>query len=205
MYGKSILLTILLILSQTVSSAQQQAGAPVSEICVESWITGNKIREQVLTFKLDSSRREHTAIVRDVAIGRYKLILLHFPAGDGDHRLEYWAVQLKPVLSEGTQSKEKLGENLLTAEGPGPGKHYFPREDLVGILYPREAPKNAAEKLLGGDYYPVSAKRVIKIQNFYLMIQVTSFKLNETNPKKLDSMNVTIEFRNSYKCENDCK
>jgi hypothetical protein len=198
MNRKSILLITLLLLLTNICNAQQ-TGAPVSEIYVESWITGNKIREQVLTFNLDSTQREHTAIVRDIGAGYYKLILRHFPAGKEDYQLEYWFVQLRPILSERNQRKEKLGENLLTTTRSWSGKHYFPREDNVGYLYPRETPKSVLEKLLDGQFYPISAKRVIKVQNFYVVIQVNNFKMNETNSKKLDSMNVTVEFSNRHK------
>jgi hypothetical protein len=191
----SIFATIPLLLMASVCYGQQQNNTSV--IYVESWVTGNKIREQVLNFDLDPSKSEYTHVVRDYGAGYYKLILRHYPAGKENYQLEYWAVQLRPILSE-RDKKEKLGDNLLTAEGPRHADN-FPREDYVGYLYPREAPKNILEKLLDGSWYPISAKRVIKVENFYVMIQVNSFKMNEVNPKKLDSMNVKIEFRNRYK------
>jgi hypothetical protein len=201
MNRKSIFLAILLLLMASICYGQQQTNA--SEIYVESWKAGNKIREQVLTFNLDSSQPEYTTIIRDVGAGYYKLSLRHFPAGEKDYQLEYWVVQLKEVLSERNR-KEKLGYNLLAVEA-GSGGDNFPREDYIGFLYPREIPKNALEKLLDGRFYPISARRVIKVQNFYVVIQVNSFRMNDANLKKLDSMNVTIEFRNNYKNGSDCK
>jgi hypothetical protein len=190
-----ILLTLLF--SASICNAQQKTDN--SSVYVESWRAGNKIREQVLTFNLDSTQNEYSDYIRDVGINYYKLNLRRFPAGKKDYDFEYWVVQLKEVFSE-KNKKEKLGCNLLTVEGCGVGD-YFPKEDLVGILFPVEMPKNAIEKIYIERYYPLSVKRVIKVQNFYVLIQVNNYKMNEDNPKKLDSMNVTVEFKNEYKPE----
>jgi len=40
----------------------------------------------------------------------------------------------------------------------------------------------------------ISARRVIKVDNFYVIIWVDTFTLSETNPKAIESMQVTIKF-----------
>ena len=193
----SFLSTLVVVVSCCAFCPAQRPPAP--DIYVEGWKTGNKTSEQLFTFDLDSSQQKRTANVSDLRQVPYKLVLTKSPAGKEVYQHEYWVVELRPVISEG--NVKRLGGNLLTAEGPGPGGDNFPREDLVGILYPQEAPKNIVEKMRqpNGGYYPISARRVIKVENFYVIIQVDSFKLKETNPKKIDSMHVTIRFTNTYR------
>jgi hypothetical protein len=105
-------------------------------------------------------------------------------------------VLLKQVLSKKDAKKEKLSCNLLIAEGCGGGGDNFPREDKVSYLFPRETAKTQAEQILSGNFYPISAKRIIKVKSFYVIIQVDSYKMNESNPKQIDEMNVTIEVKN---------
>jgi hypothetical protein len=175
-----------------------------SPVYVESWTVGNKIREQVLKFNLDSSQNPNPEYIRDYGAGLYKLTLIRVPARESKYDLEHWAVQLQRVLSE-PNKKEKLTCNLLRAEGCGGGGDNFPKEDCVAVLFPAEAPKNSVEKVFFGRYYPVSAKRIIKVEDFYVLIQVKSYKMNETNSKKLDSMEVTIEFKNEYRPDKVCE
>lgn len=201
-----ILFAILILLLAAVCHAQQQS--ETSEIYVESWATGNQIRETVRSFDLESSKPKQTEIIRDIGSGVYKLILTLHPAVKERSQREFWVVELRRVLSD-RNKREKLGDNLLRVVGPpGPGQDYFPREDLIADLYPRESTKIDMETLgqpngggrPNGGYYPIGAKRVIKVQNFYVIIQVTAFELNKTDPSKLDSMRVTVEFSNS--CRN---
>jgi hypothetical protein len=189
------------LLCGALCQAQRPANPP--DIYVEGWKTGNKTSEQSFSFALDSSQKKRTANVTDSRQVRYQLVLNKFPAGKQDYQLEYWVVELRPVILK-RNGKEKLGDNLLAAEGPGPGGDNFPREDLVGILYPREAPKNILEKM-NLYFYPISARRVIKVENFYVIIRVDAFKLSETNPKQLDSMHVTVQFTNNYTNSNTSK
>lgn len=167
-----------------------------SEIYAESWST-DPLREQKFNVELDSIQNEYTEPVRRWGGVGYKLIFLKIAAGEKDYQLEHWVVQLREVLSKENAKKEKLGCNLLTVRGCSPGGDYFPREDLVGYLFPRENPTKI-DILLRGNYYPLKAKRVIKVKSFYVVIKVNSYQMNETNPKKLDAMNVTVEFKNNY-------
>lgn len=106
-------------------------------------------------------------------------------------------MELKEILSEKSARKEKLGCNLLTAEGCGPGGDNFPREDWAHYLFPWENPSKL-DRIFKGGYYPIKTKRVIKVKSFFVVIEVKNYKMNQTNPKKLDHMNVSIEFTNTY-------
>jgi hypothetical protein len=139
-------LSILIVIVSCCAFCQAQRPTSVPDVYVEGWKTGNKTSEQSFTFDLDSSQRKRTANFSDLRGVPYKIVLTKFPSGMEDYQLEYWRVELKPVISKRGR-KEMLGDNLLNASGPGTGGDYFPREDLVGILYPQEAPKNIFEKL----------------------------------------------------------
>jgi hypothetical protein len=201
-FRKIVFVIIGFLLLVNICEAQEQVDS--SPVYVESWKAGNKIREQVLKFNLDSTQNPNPEYIHDVGFGFYKLSLIRVPAGESKYDFEHWAVQLQQVLSE-TNKKEKLTCNLLKAEGCGGGGDNFPKEDYVAVLFPAKAPKNSVEKVFIGRYYPISAKRVVKVQNFYIFIQVNGYKMNETNPKKLDSMEVTIEFKNEYRPEKACE
>lgn len=166
-----------------------------SEVYVKSWSTEN-IRELKFNIELNSTKPQHTEYIRRWAGAGYRFDFINFPAGDKDWELEYWVVTLKPILSKENAKKEKLGCNLLIAEGCGGGGDNFPREDLIGYLFPRETAKTVTEKYLTTNYYPISAKRIIKVESFYVIIKVNSYKMNESNPKKLDTMNLSIEVKN---------
>jgi len=194
----SLISTLIVIASScALGLAQRPSTAP--DIYVEGWKTGNKTSAQSFTFELDSSQKRRTAEVSDLRQVRYRLVLSKFPAGKEDYQLEYWVVELRPVISK-RNGKETLGDNLLTAGGPGPGGDSFAREDLAGFLYPQEATKDNLERMRqpNGGYYPINARRVIKVENFYVIIRVDAFKLSWTNPKIIDSMHVTVEFTNHY-------
>lgn len=195
---------LLLLLLASVCLAQQKNDGSEIYVTGETAGTSAAICEQVLNFDLDTSHGERSAIIRDVGTGSYKLTLTWFPAGKEEFELEYWRVQLKEILSK-RKRKEKLGPGLLTYDGPA--GHHFPREDLIGILYPSAAPKNILDKMRqpNGGYYPISAKRIIRVRSFDVIIQVTDFKLSETHSKQLDSMHVTVELRSIYTDGKGCK
>lgn len=186
------------LLSASFLNAQQETAT--STVYVESWKANKKISEEVLNFNLNSTEKPNPEYIRDASLNFYKLTLVRVPSDNDTYDFEHWAVQLQQVLSK-PGKKEKLGCNLLAVETCGSGGDNFPKENSVGILFPAETPKNSLEKIYFGFYYPISAKRVIKVQNFYVLIQVRNYKMNDINPKKLDSMDVTIEFKNEYKTE----
>lgn len=154
---------LLLLLLATVCVAQR---TNASEIYVTSWST-DPLREQKFNVQLDSAQDKYTQSVHRWGGVGYKLIFLKIAAGAKEHQLEHWVVELKEVLSKESAKKEKFGCNLLTVEGCGPGRHYFPREDWIGYLFPRENPTKV-DILLRGGYYPLKAKRVIKVKSFYV-------------------------------------
>ena len=201
MFKKLLFLVFLLLFGGNLHAQETEKA---SEVYVESWTVGSQIREAKLEFVLDSPDSFYKQYVRDYRVGRYWLFLRHKPADVKNRQLEYWYVELKEILSKEDAKKEKLGCNLLRASVCGVSD-YFPREDNVADLYPREEPLTVEKTYLDLPYYPISSRRVIKVKNFYVIIQVNDYKMNTADPEKLDSMNVTVELRNTYIKENASK
>src|SRR3981081_2941131 len=95
----SLLSTLIVIVSCCALCPAQRPA--VTDIYVEGWKTGNKTSEQSFAFDLDSSQRKRTANFSDLRQVPYKLVLTKFPAGNEDYQLEYWVVELRPVMSKG--------------------------------------------------------------------------------------------------------
>jgi hypothetical protein len=173
--------------------------AESSTVYVVSW-ANDHLRDQKFNVELDSARNQYTKeVFRWGGVG-YKLIFTKIPAGKEDYQLEYWRVELKEILSAANTKREKLGCNLFTENGCGRGGDSFSRVDWVGDLFPRENPSKI-DLLLRGQYYPIKATRVIKVKSFFVIISVNGYEMSRTNRKKLDSMNVTVEFKNFYQFE----
>jgi hypothetical protein len=186
------LLTLLVFLPSPYAAQRRPA-----VICAESWKRGDgRIKEQTLTVTVGAEQPTFAAVIPDSEGRRqFKLSLRHHPAGREYYELEYWTVHLSQVKNGA--GEEDLGDNLLLAAQPGPGKHYFPKGDLIGYLYPREQPKRFLE-----NYFPIYGERVVKVEGFYVVINVNSYSYGQQNSKLVHSMNVSIEFRNDYvNCE----
>lgn len=192
---------VLLFLTACICNGQQQAIS--TDVYVKGWTVGNEIREQTLNFDLNASKKERSQIVRDYGVGYYKVILTHHYPMKGEYGKAYWVVELKDVLSQ-DKKREKLGNDLISPSWMRGGDSFGP-EDHIGVLFPKETPSNLIEKLLGPHYHPISSRRVIKVYDFFVIIKVNNYKMNDKNPKEIDSMNVTIEFKNHYQFGDECK
>ncbi len=168
-------------------------------VCVESWKKGKKqIGERLLNITLSAEQNSYETIIQDQS-GRdsYKLILLRYPAGKEDYNLQYLVVRLQEILPETGNTKDELRGNLLTMQAQGTGGDFFPQQDLVGFLYPNETPNR-----LFVQFYPIYTKRIIKVESFFVVLQVSDFQMNSKNNKLLDRININIEFKNE--AQEDC-
>lgn len=169
--------------------------------CVESWrLGGTRVVEQEFRVTLTPAQREHAADVPSASgLGSYRLLFRYNPARAV--KLDYWQVEMREVLPGDGGAGESLGPNLLTLEGTGPGGDNFPREDLVGYLYPKPDP--SVFKGDGLAFYPVDAKRVVKVEGFFLVLRVEGYQLNARQPATLDSLSLHVRLTNGYE-ESDC-
>jgi len=193
---KIIKLLSLLLAITILSHGQNQNGQHESVVSVKSWTTGNAIRENVFHFTLAPSESSRTEYIDSYGYGTYKLSF-HF--GKADKRISWdrdkWQVILQEVLSKANK-KEKVGCNLLSVSGCGGGGDYFPKEDNAAVLFPTYETKNPLEQIMQKRYYPIALPRTFWVRTFLVMLNVSKYKINGTDPTKLDSMDVSVSFRN---------
>jgi hypothetical protein len=160
---------------------------------VHSWRRGRgQINEQKLDITVGHTAPDYEDCIDDLEGGRqYKLLVRYNPLRGMPYDL--WGVELREVLPSTNDHVEKLGDNLMVVERPGPGGDNFPRADLVGFLYPKESPHVFFDKL---PFYPIRSKRIVKIENFYAVIQVNNYRFSPANPRQVESLDFTIEFKN---------
>jgi hypothetical protein len=176
-------------ISLLLLTVSQAARGTSQTFYVESWKRGRQqIQEQKFEIKLEAKDPARRVLVKDSSgVERYELVITQYPLKEGGPYYSYWYVTFYDRLSR------YRNVNLLTTEGPGVGDN-FPLEDKIGDLYPVEKP-NVYKDVNSG--YPISAKRVIKVESFYIIIQVRAYKFNSANSRKLDSLTVEFELTNN--------
>ena len=167
--------------------------------CVEGWKSGEQqIQERKLILSLKDNQTNFGVYINDISgVPRYKLVAR--PSRFSERvRFEAWLISLYKEPDPLVQLDKYPNYNLLSSERPEPGKHYFPDPDEanISLLYPSENPKTWQRDLVG--LYPMSAKRVVKVEAFYCVIQVLEYKFNAANPRRLESLIVQVEFTNKY-------
>jgi hypothetical protein len=187
---------VCLILSLTITSAAQLNTS--GEVYVQSWRRGErKIQPQKMLIELNRDHLAHEQVLLDAGgIPRFILQVRHSPWNKKFNAYyESWWVDLCDYRGQKRRldvSKECL---LLTSSGRGPGGDYFPKEDSVGRLYPLEEHQQEIMKKVS-NAYPLYAKRVVKVEGFYCIIQVKRHKMSQINPMMMDSLSVEIELTN---------
>ena len=163
---------------------------------VESWKKGEqKVQEQKLVIALNQNNLEYEKTINDSAgKPRHILQIRHWPLKTDSYLYESWWVDVCEFRKPNRKPKVATDCKLLGIEGRGVGDN-FPKEDYIGWLYPLEQPDFFRN---GVAAYPILAKRVIKVDGFYCVIQVKDYKMSSSNPKAVDSLTVEIEFTNKY-------
>jgi hypothetical protein len=167
-----------------------------STFYVRSWKKGEaKIQRQSLVVELGTNNPEFQKTINDSeGKPRYILQIRHWPLKADSYLFESWWVDMCEFRKPNRKPKVATDCKLLGVEGRGVGDN-FPKEDNIGWLYPLEKPELFKH---GVSAYPILAKRVVKVDGFYCVIQVTGYKLSQANPKAVDSLTVEIELTNEY-------
>jgi hypothetical protein len=166
---------LLLLLSVAVSLiAQSQPDV----IYVESFRQGStRIIEEKFEIKLTPQDRTYTERIRDShGNDRYVFsVLPHTP--EGDTSITYWKVKLSDL-------NHRIYDNVLLASL---------QEDAIDNL------KNELGILNPSNFARVPAKieRIIKVENFYVVLQVKSFHFTPIDSPYLDSMTVAVNLTNT--------
>jgi len=161
----------------------QQASKP--DFYIESWKKGDRqIQEGKVLIELNKDKPKHEVVIKD-STGWDRFNLSFFPgrAPSPSTDITQWGIELVNLY-------EEKDINLLKPTND-PEQDYFAAEDYVWVLYPTENPPDT--------YVPLSMKRVVKIEEFYCLISVESYRLNPQKKKVFDFIKVCIEFKNQYK------
>jgi len=181
----------LLITIVFVGVIRAQDAKPTNTVLVNSWKKGTeRVHEQAVRVVLDSKQRDFVTEISSSSGKRYKLSLVNKVSKRIP--LEYWAIQLREVMS--CEGNESLGDNLILGGQPEPGTDYFPREDLIGYLYPKEVTSAVIDGLL---FYPMSTVRKIRIEGFCMIARVFSYRINDADKNRVEYVDLVIEFRNA--------
>lgn len=171
-------------------------------ILVQSWQKGTEsVYNQMIRIPLSPKLPEYSTEIIGPT-NRYRFSVIHNPVYNV--KTEHWKIELREITLA-SDGKEVLGDNLLTMVKPGPGRDYFPREDLIGYLYPEKDPPmvriGGVPYVEGYAFYPIKMRRKIRVGGFYLIASVENYQFSDTDKSKLDFLDLRIEFRDINKQE----
>jgi hypothetical protein len=177
--------TILLAL--TIFLPYSQQGQDV--FYIESWKRGtNQVQEQNICIRLNKAKPEYETLVKDNSgKAQYKLQLWPGRVSGNNSGIVEWMVELIDVTQE--------SEGNLLRPSNDEQQDYFSAKDRIGWLYPLKNPKSIGAE---SDVVPIFARRIVKVENFYVIIEVKDFHFSR-NKEELDSITVQVEFTNNYK------
>lgn len=150
-----------------------------------------RITEESFEAKLDARNPAYRERIKDTrGVDRYVFSIV--PLGPtGDDTITSWQVKLGDL-------QHGIYDNILLAsQGPSEGLKNEPRPDPR--LDPKQDPKNNLWWLNPSHYavVPVDARRIIKVDGFYVVLQVKAYHFTPLDSPYLDSMTVQVQFTNS--------
>jgi hypothetical protein len=159
-------------------SLTAQSAAPSAY--TESFRKGpTRILEATFEVRLTPQDSVYRERIKD-SQGADRYVFSIVPKGpEGDTKIRSWQAIL-------TDLHYPIYDNILLATR-------VPSDD------PAHDPKNGLWRLEPGSFaaIPVGAKRVIKVDGFYVVLQVTAYHFSPPDSPYLDSMTVQVEFRNT--------
>jgi hypothetical protein len=170
---KPLRLFILLCLTMPLLA---QSSPPT--VYAESFRKGStQIVEEKFDVKLTPQNRAYRERIKDShGNDRYALsIIPHGP--EGDTSITYWQVKLADL-------NYRIYDNVLLSSLREDSSAH-PKSDLW-ILNPYVFAT-----------VPVTAKRIIKVENFYVVLQVKAYHFTPPDSPYLDSMTVAVDFTNT--------
>lgn len=193
-------LLFLVCVTTLPATAEGQTQTP-GEVYVRSWKSGDeKVPHQILRMQLTPDSNEYTSEIVSYSGKRYLLNVVHNPLKSV--KGEHWKVELRPIRKSVNNGEAVLGDDLLLRESPEPGGDYIPRENFAAYLYPYEggAVVNVAGTpyVEGFPFYEITSTRRFAVEGFQLSIRVESYKRSSVDVNKLDFINVSFEFQDSY-------
>lgn len=146
-------------------------------VYAESYRKGStRITEDKFELKLTSANPGYKQRVRDASgVERYELTVTpKIGEGEGNDKITSWVVRL-------TDLRHAIYGNLLQFDQESSEE---PRDNLYWLNPAHSAP------------VPILARRIVKVEGFYVAFQVKSFHYNPPDTAYMDSMTVEWEFSN---------
>jgi len=170
-------LPVLVVLCAAMRLAAQSAPA---EVYAESFRKGaTRVVEENFEVKLSPQDRAYRERIKD-AHGDDRYVFSILPkTPEGDTQITSWQVRL-------TDLHHPIYDNVLV-------ETQDPSDDL------KMEAKNELGRLEPGSFalVPIGARRIIKVDSFYIVLQVKAYHFTPPDSPYLDSMAVTVEFRNT--------
>ena len=156
------------------------AQSPATTVYTESFRQGaGHVVEESFEAKLTPQDAVYRERIKDSrGADRYAFsIIPHSP--EGDTKITSWQVKLADL-------RHPIYDNvLLTSPAPSDDPGSGAKDSLWRLDPNRLAP------------VPVDGRRIIKVESFYVVLQVKAYHFTPLDSPYLDSMTVAVEFRNS--------
>jgi hypothetical protein len=170
-------LLVLVILCAAMCLAAQSTAA---DVYAESFRQGStRVVEENFEVKLTPQDALYRERIKDLrGIDRYAFSIV--PLGpEGDTKITSWQGKLADL-------QHRIYDNvLLVSQNPSDD----PKDEAKNGLC-RLSPSTLAA-------VPVGARRIMKVDNFYVVLQVKAYHFTPIESPYLDSMTVEVEFRNT--------
>jgi hypothetical protein len=178
---KTLLLSIALCMASRLS-----AQSPNSTVYAESFRQGTgRVVEENFEARLNLQDATYRERIKDSrGADRYTFsIVPHIPPGD--NKVTAWYVKLGDL-------RHTIYDNVLLSS-PAPSDD--PAGTTKGSLWQLDPSRFA--------FVPVGAVRVIKVESFYVVLQVKAYHFTPPDSPYLDSMTVSVDFRNTDPRQSD--
>jgi hypothetical protein len=160
----------------------------VNTYFTESWKKGKeKVKEQEFSVELTGKNNKYETVVNNInGKPKYKLVIDSATTDrkDGSDKLLLYGVYFYLTINGGKENQV----NLLKTY------NYYDYDclgcDHIWVVLPDGSEENGT--------LAYNSKRVIKIENFYCLIEVTNCKIFPTNMRLFESVNFTVKFLNQY-------
>jgi hypothetical protein len=166
-------LLILIVLGMAIHLAAQSTAA---EVYAESFRQGStRVSEESFEARLSPENPLYRERIKDLRGADRYAFSVSPQIPEGDTKITSWQVKLVDL-------HHPIYDNvLLASQGPS--------DDPGNTLW-RLEPGNCAR-------VPLGAKRIIKVDSFYVVLQVKAYHFTPLDSPYLDSMTLEVEFRNT--------
>jgi hypothetical protein len=152
------------------------AQSTANEMYTESFRKGStRVVEESFDVKLSPQDSQYRERIKDAHGDDHYVFSILPKIPEGDTQITAWQVKLADL-------RHPIYDNILLTS-PNPSSD---PQDALWLLWP----SNYAA-------VPIRARRVLKVDGFYVVLQVKAFHFTPLDSPYLDSMTVTVAFRNT--------